>query len=60
MAFGIWAFVHILFLINFPKRLTTLAEWTWMYFFYERGVRLITGEGRSPKPVKIPPDPRRR
>ncbi len=60
LAFGIWAFIHILFLINFPKRLTTLAEWTWMYFFYERGVRLITGEGRSPKPVKIPPDPRLR
>jgi NADH dehydrogenase len=58
VAFGIWAFVHILFLINFPKRLATLAEWTWMYFFYERGVRLITGEERVPKPVKIPPDPR--
>ncbi len=60
VAFGLWAFVHILFLVNFPKRLTTLAEWIWMYFFYERGVRLVTGEGRSPKPVKIPPDPRLR
>ena len=58
VAFGIWAFIHILPLINFPKRLATLAEWTWMYFFYERGVRLITGEERVPKPVKIPPDAR--
>jgi len=58
VAFAIWAVVHIFFLINFPKRLTTLAEWTWMYFFYERGVRLITGEQWVPKPVKIPPDPR--
>jgi NADH dehydrogenase len=57
-AFLAWAFIHVLFLIGFPKRLATLAEWTWMYFFYDRGVRLITGEQHVPKPVKLPPDPR--
>ncbi|MFQ5691133.1 MAG: NAD(P)/FAD-dependent oxidoreductase [Gemmatimonadota bacterium] len=57
-AFLAWAFVHILFLIDFRRRFSTLAEWTWMYFFYERGVRLITGVDRIPKPVRPPPDPR--
>ena len=44
LAFLVWGFIHILFLIDFRARLLTLAEWIWMYFFYERGVRLITGD----------------
>jgi NADH dehydrogenase len=60
IAFGAWALIHILFLIDFRQRLLTLAEWTWMYFFYERGVRLITGRNAAPKAVRMPPDPRLR
>jgi NADH dehydrogenase len=52
LAFLMWALIHILFLIEFRNRVTTLAEWIWLYFFYERGVRLITGKGRAPRPVK--------
>lgn len=58
MAFLAWALIHILQLIDFRRRLTTLAEWAWMYVFYERGVRLITGPGRLPRPVRPAPDPR--
>jgi NADH dehydrogenase len=58
LAFLAWAFVHVLSLITFRSRFSTLAEWTWMYFFYERGVRLITGERWIPRPVKPPRDPR--
>jgi NADH dehydrogenase len=53
-----WALIHVLFLIGFHRRFIVLAEWIWMYFFYTRGVRLITGEDRVPKPVRPPPDPR--
>ncbi|MHC4992287.1 MAG: NAD(P)/FAD-dependent oxidoreductase [Planctomycetota bacterium] len=60
LAFVLWGLVHILFLIDFRQRFSTLAEWTWMYLFYDRGVRLITGEHGSPKPVRPPPDPRLR
>ncbi len=58
LAFLVWALVHITFLIDFRRKLTTLAEWTWMYLFYERGVRLITGEGAGGRPIKAPHDPR--
>jgi NADH dehydrogenase len=58
LAFAAWAFVHIWFLIGFRRRIMTFAEWTWMYFFSERGVRLITGAGSVAKPVLPPPDPR--
>ncbi len=58
IAFLVWAFVHILFLIDFRRKLLAMLEWIWMYFFYERGVRLITGKGAVPRPVRPPPDPR--
>ncbi len=50
LAFIVWGLIHIYFLIDFRRRLLTLAEWIWMYVFYERGVRLITGgDGVPPK-----------
>jgi NADH dehydrogenase len=58
LAFLLWAFVHVLFLVDFRRKITTFLEWVWMYFFYERGVRLITGAGRAPRPVMPVPEPR--
>ena len=42
---------------QFRQRLLTLAEWIWMYIFYERGVRLITGRS-VPRPVRPSEDPK--
>jgi NADH dehydrogenase len=50
LAFLVWALVHVVTLIDFRQRFLTLAEWTWMYFFYQRGVRLITGRDSVPHP----------
>jgi len=58
-AFLAWAFIHILFLIGFRRKLIVFAEWIWQYLTRSRGVRLITGDNRLPRPVKPPPDPRR-
>ncbi len=55
VAWLLWAFVHIFFLVGFRNRIVIMLQWVWMYFFYERGVRLITGQeeqSRSPKPPK--------
>ncbi|MEX0647348.1 MAG: NAD(P)/FAD-dependent oxidoreductase [Balneolaceae bacterium] len=38
-----WSFIHIFFLIGFRNRFRVFAEWTWYYFTFKRGVRLITG-----------------
>lgn len=57
-AFAMWAFIHILFLIGFRRKISVFSEWVWQYFFGTRGVRLITGRNRLPRPVKPPPDPR--
>jgi len=42
LAWLIWIFVHIFFLIGFRNRVMVLLEWGWAYFTYQRGARLIT------------------
>jgi NADH:quinone reductase (non-electrogenic) len=48
IAWLVWIFVHIFFLIGFRNRVLVLLEWAWSYATYSRGARLITGEGQSP------------
>jgi NADH dehydrogenase len=37
-----WLFVHLIFLIGFRNRLAVLLQWTYAYFAYKRGARIIT------------------
>ena len=46
VAWALWVFIHILYLIGFRNRLLVLSEWAWAYLTYQRGMRLITGESR--------------
>ncbi|HEU4536741.1 MAG TPA: NAD(P)/FAD-dependent oxidoreductase [Polyangiaceae bacterium] len=39
----IWAVVHIYYLASLRNRLVVLLQWTWAYFTYQRGARLIVG-----------------
>jgi len=41
-----WLFIHILYLIGFRNRLIVMTNWAYNYFTFERGVRLITGDGK--------------
>ena len=45
VAWLLWSFVHILFLIGFRNRLIVMMDWIWSYLTYHRGARLITGQG---------------
>lgn len=38
-----WLAVHLLFLVGFRNRLSVLIQWTYSYFTYKRGARIITG-----------------
>lgn len=44
IAWVLWAFVHIFYLIGFRNRLLVMIEWAWAYIAFERGARLITGD----------------
>ena len=42
IAWFLWSFIHIFFLITFRNRFRVMAEWIWHYITGRRGVRLIT------------------
>ena len=48
VAWLIWLFIHIFWLIGFRNRVAVTAEWAWAYVTLQRRVRLITGERLSP------------
>jgi NADH dehydrogenase len=44
LAWLIWLFIHIFWLIGFRSRVVVFGEWAWSYVTFQRRVRLITGE----------------
>jgi NADH:ubiquinone reductase (H+-translocating) len=48
LAWLIWVFVHIGYLIEFDNKMVVLLQWAWNYFTRKRGARLITGDDPFP------------
>ncbi|NCO75169.1 MAG: NAD(P)/FAD-dependent oxidoreductase [Cyanobacteria bacterium] len=44
IAWLVWVFAHIYYLIEFDSKLVVMIEWGWNYITRGRGARLITGE----------------
>jgi NADH dehydrogenase len=38
-----WSMVHLMLLVDFRSRLTVYINWSWAWFTYGRGARLLTG-----------------
>ena len=51
-AWVLWSVVHVSFLIGFRSKLFAILEWSWLYVFWSRGARLITGRRAQPSPSK--------
>lgn len=47
LAWLVWLFVHIIFLVGFRNRLVVLFQWAWAYFTFNAGARLITRNFQS-------------
>ena len=43
LAWVIWCFAHVYFLIGFRNRFVVATSWMWNYLTFHRGARLITG-----------------
>ncbi len=41
VAWVLWLFVHLFFLVGFHNRIQVFREWAWSYLFSKRGSRLI-------------------
>jgi NADH dehydrogenase len=61
LAWWFWLTAHVFFLIGFRNRLAVLLNWTWAYWTYQRGARIVLaggGDGRPPTPAQSAPPPR--
>lgn len=47
IAWLLWLFVHIMYLVGFRNRVIVFIEWAYNYFTYQRGVRVITNSERQ-------------
>jgi NADH:ubiquinone reductase (H+-translocating) len=48
VAWMMWLFVHLMYLVGFRNRLLVFIEWGWAYLTYQRSARLITGSIQLP------------
>jgi NADH dehydrogenase len=46
-----WLLVHLIFLIGFRNRAAVLLQWTYSYFTYKRGARIVIGAGAAGRHV---------
>jgi len=47
LAWVAWLFIHLLFLIRFRNKAAVLLQWTYSYFTYKLGSRIVTGLDNS-------------
>ena len=47
IAWMMWLFLHVFFLIGFRNRLSVMFSWFWAYLTRERSARLITGDAEE-------------
>lgn len=57
VAWLLWCFIHVFFLIGFRNRVVTMLSWAASYLFFAKGSRLITGDtpGRVVRPIVVQP-----
>ena len=49
IAWLMWLFLHVMFLIGFRNRIAVMTDWAWAYMTRERSARLITGDAEELK-----------
>jgi NADH dehydrogenase len=57
IAWFIWLFIHLIYIVEFQSRVVVLIQWGFLYLTFSRTARLITGElsdeSSSPPPAKM-------
>jgi NADH dehydrogenase len=50
LAWLIWLFIHLMYIVEFSNRLLVFIHWGFLYLTFNRGARLITGGEGSEEP----------
>jgi NADH dehydrogenase len=51
LAWLLWLFIHLMYIVEFEQRVLVLLQWAWNYLTWNRGARLITGNHSLPVPA---------
>jgi NADH dehydrogenase len=43
----VWAFIHLMYIVQFGSRITVCVEWAIEFLTFSRGARLITGRSAA-------------
>ena len=52
LAWIMWLFIHVLFLVEFENRVQVVLQWAWNYLTRNRSARLITGDAAERLPMR--------
>jgi NADH:ubiquinone reductase (H+-translocating) len=52
IAWLMWLFLHVMFLIGFRNRIAVMIDWFWAYLTRERSARLITGDAEALRKIE--------
>lgn len=55
IAWLVWLFVHLMYLVEFSNRLLVFIHWGFLYITFNRGARLITNVLEVAPPERLPP-----
>jgi NADH dehydrogenase len=55
IAWLVWVFIHLLYIVEFQSRIVVLVEWGFLYLTFNRGARLITGSAATDAVARAEP-----
>src|SRR5438128_9243913 len=55
LAWLMWLFIHLIYIVEFQSRIQVFVQWGFEYFTFRRGARLITGEAATVSTGQIGP-----
>ena len=55
LAWFVWVFIHVFYLLEFDNKIIVMIQWAWSYFTDSKGARLITTPGKNPE-IKLEDD----
>jgi NADH dehydrogenase len=50
LAWLMWLFIHLIYIVEFQSRVSVFIQWGFEYLTFSRGARLITGDASSEPP----------
>lgn len=53
LAWCVWMFIHVFYLLEFDNKLIVMIQWAWNYFTFSKGARLITTPGQEHPTIQL-------